>query len=163
MSESTGNLDEMEQNNYSMSSTTNMDPKNNEELIIYVSRFVYISTEKIIFVIASPGPVAVAERPRPIPVNVRADNLANRRHGQPVSRASKQAPNWKIIFLLRPQDRRLGEEYLGSHDPGRRRGTPAHGRQVSIHRRLSLFHTHVSQFDCSWCSEPNIGINSNYF
>lgn len=36
MSESTGNLDEMEQQNYSMSST-NMDPKNNEELIIYVS------------------------------------------------------------------------------------------------------------------------------
>lgn len=36
MSESKSELDEMEQNNYSINSNT-MDPKNNEELIIYVS------------------------------------------------------------------------------------------------------------------------------
>lgn len=36
MSELKNELDEMEQNNYSINSTT-MDPKNNEELIIYVS------------------------------------------------------------------------------------------------------------------------------
>lgn len=36
MSEMKSELDEMEQTNYSISSN-NMDPKNNEELIIYVS------------------------------------------------------------------------------------------------------------------------------
>lgn len=37
MSELKSEIDEMEQTNYSMSSSANMDPKNNEELIIYVS------------------------------------------------------------------------------------------------------------------------------
>lgn len=36
MSEAKSELDEMEQTNYSITSTS-MDPKNNEELIIYVS------------------------------------------------------------------------------------------------------------------------------
>lgn len=39
MSELKSELDEMEQNNYSMNS--NIDPKNNEELIIYVRQIIF--------------------------------------------------------------------------------------------------------------------------
>lgn len=49
MSETKSELDEMEQTNYSINSN-NMDPKNNEELIIYVRNvFVYIKVCEIIF------------------------------------------------------------------------------------------------------------------
>ena len=65
MSEIKSELDEMEQTNYSINSNT-MDPKNNEELIIYVS-FLYLFTLQssgLKYFNTYTGAVTLTKRPR---------------------------------------------------------------------------------------------------
>lgn len=95
MSEIKSELDEMEQTNYSINSN-NMDPKNNEELIIYVSSshlFTFLSRYEfqVIFFISQLGSEFVTKRSGQISVHVRADNIKNRRYGQSVNIKSPQS------------------------------------------------------------------------
>lgn len=96
MSEAKSELDEMEQTNYSITSTS-MDPKNNEELIIYVSWEEFLCNFFCFYCVMSTnrnsdssllrfvGAKPPAECPGQVPVHVGADNIANRRHGKSVS------------------------------------------------------------------------------
>lgn len=66
------------------------------------------------------GSDSSAECPGPIPVDVGADHLKNRRHGQSVSTRESSTLARFVIFRNSPQHRRPGEVNLGSDDTGGR-------------------------------------------